>query len=226
MNDVLILREPDAKAQAQARRAGLTCIVSEELPSGIEFDRALIVEPGQMVQWHLVPYGMHFLERWDAAVPLWRYGVLAQDLGTTEERKRTQAVVRDLRVLLYAHELLFVRDSSGGRNLLRCWEEELAGSEEPRLAFLRALYRVKPIFCTLPQSWAGQMTVRPARLQAITRTERREQVHIVSPRVGRNKPPVGLVSVEVSPGVYVRCKPGQEADVLKRLKKSPRAKEG
>jgi hypothetical protein len=225
MTDVLILREPDKQAQLQAKKAGLSVVIAEGPLCEVPFDRALIVAPGITVPWALVPYGLHFMERWDAAAPLWRYGVLAQDVGTSEDRRRTAEVTLDLRVMLYAQELLFVRDSPDGRALLRTWEEERERDAEDRLAFVRALYRVKPIFCTLPRSWFGER-VRMGASQRITRSQRREatvQGPAVSPRIARNRPGPDLVRVEVSPGVYVRCKPGQEEDVLKRLKKLPRA---
>lgn len=207
MNDVLILRKDDKTARVQAKRAGLQVVVSDGYDA--EFDRALIVEPGMAIPWGLVDYGLHFLERWDAAAPLWRYGELAETVGTPADRKRTAKLVRDLRVLLYAHELLFVRGSGDGRALLDAWQEERADYAEPRLAFLRALYRVKPRFCALPRSWAGEH---------LRHAEKRTLQHVPEHLRPFVKPSgEGLVRVEIKPGVYVRCKPGQEQDVLKRL---------
>ena len=108
---MLVLGKLEHAAKGSAERIGLQ-IVRGEAPA-IPFDRTLIVSDGVRVPWDLVGAGMHFLERWDAAVPLWRYGVLAADVGTKEERAQTTAVVRDLRVLLHSVELLFVRDSEG-----------------------------------------------------------------------------------------------------------------
>ncbi|HUW11698.1 MAG TPA: hypothetical protein VM537_18350 [Anaerolineae bacterium] len=216
MNDVLILRQADKAIEALAKRAKLQVVVAEGDLSGVPFDRALIVEPGMTIPWAMVEYGFHFLERWDAAAPLWRYGVLAEDVGTPSEHKRTAAITRDLRVLLYAHELLFVRNSPDGRALLAAWQEGKLDGGEPRLAFLRALYRVKPIFCTLPRSWAGE-----TRAMARGHASARMKQTVFAPRV-RHAPKGSsgvLVRVELRPGVYIRCHPGEEEDVLKRFGK-------
>ena len=188
MNNVLVLRQADDKVAAQAKRHGLKTVV---LAAGyeVEFDRALIVEPGVCIPWPLVDYGLHFVERWDAAAPLWRYGVLAQDVGTPSDRRRTQAVTRDLRVLLYGQELLFVRNSPGGLALLEALQWELTQGEEPRLAFLRALYTSKPIFCTLPASWLAQeaAAVTSARAAAIAQARAAQETQRARKRAGRSQ---------------------------------------
>ena len=146
MNDVLILREPSKQTQAQAKKRKLRVIIANGDLAEISFDRALVVTPDVDIPWDLIRHGFHFLRRWDVAAPLWRYGVTAADVGNPAERKRTEKVTRDLRVLLYSYELLFVRESFEGRLLLTTWQKEMASDGEPRLAFLRAIYRVKPLF--------------------------------------------------------------------------------
>jgi len=206
MKDVLILREPDKQAQAQAKKYRLAVVIAKGSLAEIEFDRALIVAPGTTIPWDLVRHGFHFLKRWDAAAPLWRYGKVAADVGGPAEQKRTQKVTRDLRILLYAHELVFVRDSPDGRALLAAWQEEMVGDGEPRLAFLRAVYRVKPLFLTLPRTWSSEV-------------QRRRKERPVRRQSGRT---VGLVRVEVAPGRYVRCKAGDEEKTLKQWRRQLR----
>lgn len=207
MKDVLILHEPDKKVQAQAKRHRLEVVIADGTLAEIDFDRALIVAPGTVVPWDLIGHGFHFLKRWDAATPLWRYGKVAADVGAPAEQKRTQKITRDLRVLLYAQELLFVRNSPDGRALLATWEQEMAGGGEPRLAFLRAVYRVKPLFLALPRTWSSEVqrrrTKRPARRNSQSR-------------------PSKLVRVEIAPGRYVRCKPGDEEKTLEQWRRQLR----
>ena len=206
MKDVLILREPDKQVQAQAKRHRLEVVIAEGSLAETEFDRALIVAPGTVIPWDLLRHGFHFLQRWDAAAPLWRYGKVAADMGAPAEQKRTQKVTRDLRVLLYAHELLFVRDSPDGRALLATWEQEMVGGgPSARLAFLRAVYRVKPLFLTLPRTWSSEVQRRPKE-RPVRRHGRRSN----------------LVRVEIAPGRYVRCKPGDEEKTLKQWRKQLR----
>lgn len=218
---VLVLREPDRQAEAQAQRHGLQVVMLAQgyaLADVCSFDRALFVEPGIAVPWHLVDYGLHFIERWDAAAPLWCYGVLASQVGTPGDRERTEAVIGDLRVLLYAHELLFVRGSAVGLALLSELDEETGRGGEPRLAFLRALHRVKPMICTLPASWlGGSGTQRPmtavAQLQT-ARTLRKSARWPVQGGQGHG----ALVRIEIGKGVYVRCRESDEAQVRERYR--------
>jgi len=254
----IVLSGPDGTIEAQTRNKKLGVVVGglgDGQPQGLSlpFDKVLFVEPGTEVPWDLLPAAWHFLERWDAAVPLWRYGVTAADVGSKEERKRTQAVVRDLRVLLHSVELLFVRntpDQDGqtlGRDLIAAYREELgidhdgadhdgadhdgadhdgahhdgadhdgadhdgAHHDAPlqegvnrRLAFLRALYRVKPRLCVLPVTWLAKVAARSKQDAIAVR--------------GRGRPTgQRLVEVELGPGRFVKCNPGDEDAVLKML---------
>lgn len=167
----------------------------------IVWDKTLFVAPETQVPWDLLPAAWHFLTRWDAAVPLWRYGVTAEDVGSAGERKRTKAVVRDLRVLLHAVELLFVHDNEAGQSLMHVYRAELESSEEKRLAFLRAVYQVKPRLCVLPRSWLAKIYER----------SKMDARHAQRPHSSR------LVSVEVAPGKFVKCNPGDEEKVLEMM---------
>jgi hypothetical protein len=194
----LLIREPNKGIEAKAKGLGLGVTISAEW--AIPYAHTLIVSGGAL-PWGLIGAGLHFLERWDVAAPLWRYGVLAQDLGTPAERQRTAVVCRDLRIPVYAPELLFVRQSEAGEEFLRVWRAECALGDE-RLAFLRALCLVKPLFCALPCNWLadGQVQAQPHREHARA--------------TGRTS---GLISVEIRPGVSVKCFPGEEDKVRRKL---------
>lgn len=97
-------------------------------------------------------YGFNFLERWDVAIPLWDYRHLASDEESQDEKRETVKVIRDLRVPLYDTRLIFAKRNDTTRRLLELWEHE--GTS--KLAFMRALYRVKPLILALPVTWTGQ----------------------------------------------------------------------
>lgn len=199
MKKGIVLTAEDKTIEARARNAGLGVVVDPARP--LAFAKTLFTEPGTGVPFDMLSAAWHFLERWDAAVPLWRYGATGETVGTASERKRTKIVVRDLRVLLHSVELLFVRDNEDGRALMDAWREELAGDAEKRLAFLRAYYRVKPRCCVLPISWLAevqQWSTQDARI-------------IKPPR--RSGP---LVTVEIAPGRFVRCHPGDEQTIIEQ----------
>lgn len=197
---IAICGGPDAGIEARAKQAGLGVMAAGAGDDAlVPFDKTLFVEAGTAVPWDMISAAWHFLARWDAAVPLWRYGVTAADVGTPAERKRTAAVVRDLRVLLHSVELLFVRDNADGRALMAALAEERADGGEKRLAFLRAMYRVKPRVCVLPLSWMAAVQARATQDAKSVRLRKRSGP---------------MVRVEVAPGRWVQCHAGDEAAVL------------
>lgn len=167
----------------------------------IPFDKTLFVD-GVKIPVDLLAAGWHFLNRWDIAVPLWKYGTTAADIGTKEDQRVTRAVVRDLRVLLHSYELLFVRKSDTGEQFMIQWEQEIKNGDDKRLAFLRALYIVKPRCCVLPTSWLAEIKERNSKYS-----------HRFPPARSPNsaKP---MVTVELSPGRFVKCHAGDEEKVL------------
>lgn len=97
--------------------------------------------------------GLKVLDRWQVAVPLACEDTLAATIGSQEERDRTLAVIRDLRVPVYETGLMFIRRCDATSQLLATWQEEEMPHGDTRLAFLRALYLVKPIILALPYTW-------------------------------------------------------------------------
>lgn len=128
-------------------------IDSVQAAPSVPFARTLIWTTTLELKYQLVPVGFRLLDKWDMAVPLFDYTTLACHVGSDQEREQTQAVIRDLRVLLYDTRLIFVKKHSAGVEVISRWTEE-AG--ERRLAFLRALYQVKPLVCALPITWVGK----------------------------------------------------------------------
>lgn len=210
----IVLRCNDEVIEGRAKAAGLKVVVSDSFE--IPFEKTLFVEAGTRVPWDLLPAAWDFLDRWDAAVPLWRYGVLAADVGTAEERKLTAGIVGDLRVLLHAVELVFVRNNMVGKMLMATWGAECGADGSPstespstssgdgdrRMAFLRALYQVKPRLCVLPTSWLAEVRDYGRQVMGGRRVRQRP--------INAGKP---LVTVELEPGRFVKCHAGDEERV-------------
>lgn len=127
-------------------------------PPGLPFPRVLWWDPaGASLRPDLVGTGFQLLDTWQAAAPLYSYQTLARDQGDETDRSRTEALVHDLRVPVYESRCLFLRRCQATRDLMAAWAEERVesgrGPENDRLAFLRALYRVKPLVLALPTTW-------------------------------------------------------------------------
>ena len=192
MNGILLLG-PDNVIESRARGHKVPVKVGE---LELSFEKTLIASPGVRVPWDLLPAAWGFLDRWDAAVPLWRYDVTAESAGTPNERELTRSIILDLRVLLHAVELLFVRRNQAGKELIAAWQQEMERGPERRLAFLRAFFTVKPRLCVLPISWL------------LLSTQQHRQWR------GRNVPARNagrpLVRVELEPGRFVKVHAGDE----------------
>ena len=102
----------------------------------------------------LIPNGFGLLQRWQIAVPIWKYDELALHLGSPEERQRTKEIIHDLRVMAYDTRCMFIKRCTDTERLIEIWAEERRGGCD-KLAFLRALYMTKPLICALPISWGG-----------------------------------------------------------------------
>lgn len=205
MKGIFVYGGDDQGIGGRAKKAGLPVIHGEGVANALPlpFAMTLIVQAGMRVPWDLLPSAWHFLERWDVAVPMYRYNVRACDIGSAEARTRTREVVGDLRALLYAHELLFLRGEVGAAVLETWLGSQAANEEDVRLAFLRAVHLVKPRVCVLPTSWVisggvGELGRRGEKAQG-----RKGE------RGGRGE----MVLVEVGNGQFLRCKAGDEGKV-------------
>ena len=135
------------------------CKVLEALPyieddgksNALPYPRTLVWDPVLGCRHELLGVGFRLLNRWQVAVPLLSYEVLAYHLGDDEDRVRTEAIIRDLRVPVYDTRMIFVRRCAETVELVTRWLED--GSGDERLAFSRAVYAVKPVICALPTSW-------------------------------------------------------------------------
>jgi len=207
----IVIRKEDAVAQSKAKKLGAGVCVAQgwEIP----FDCTLFIAAGTCVPWDLLPAGFGFLGKWDAAAPLWRYGASANTVGTPADQKRTQAITHDLRLLLYSHELLFVRKSEAGQSLIATWLAECQGGGDARLAFLRALYMVKPMFCALPLSWMADLAQR-------ARSDEKAMLR------GSKRVPEPLITVEIAPGRFVKCYKSDKDKVVERFRKMARGRHG
>ena len=96
----------------------------------------------------------NFTTRQDRLDAWWKYDELASRFGSNEERDRTEEIIHDLRVMVYDPRCLFIKRCTDTEHLIEMWAAE-RGQGSHKLAFLRALYIVKPLICALPISWGG-----------------------------------------------------------------------
>lgn len=99
---------------------------------------------------NLLPLGFSRLDDWQIAVPVLDMTTLAENLGTEEERERTQEVIFDLRVPVYDTGIIFARRCHHTEKLFELWDP-YEGNRE--LGFIRALYKSCPVLLTLPPNW-------------------------------------------------------------------------
>ncbi|MFA5714391.1 MAG: hypothetical protein WC998_01450 [Candidatus Paceibacterota bacterium] len=100
-----------------------------------------------------IAVGLLLLQTWEMAVPLFDYDTLAANVASEEERNKTAAIIRDLRVPMYDTRLMFVKTTRETQYLIESWTEEMRNGADEKLAFLRNLYKIKPLILALPISW-------------------------------------------------------------------------
>ena len=137
------------------------CRVLDTLPyieddgqsNALPYPRTLIWNPALKIRHELLGVGFRLLDKWQIAAPLLSYDTLACHVADEANRERTQAVIRDLRVPVYDTRLMFVRRCAETVELIDRW---LSDDRDETMAFLRALYVVKPMICALPTTWSNQ----------------------------------------------------------------------
>ncbi len=212
MNGILLLGM-DQVIESRARRARTTVHYGDSLSLlSLPFEKTLITIPGTRIPWDLLSTAWDLLDHWDAAVPLWCYSNTAVNLGTEKDRIATKSIIRELRVLLHSYELLFVRKNEAGNALVETWKREMEEGGDKRLAFLRALYQVKPRLCVLPNSWLADVSEKSQKALATRHGIPSSNIH---------KP---LVRVELAPGRFVKCHKGDEERVRIAFSQQGRSK--
>lgn len=117
----------------------------------LPFEKTILLDSALAFRASLIPVGVTMLDTWDIAVPLMDYKILALHIGTDSEREQTKAVIRDLRVPVYDTRLMFIKRNQDTERLIDNWRN--AGKTP--LAFLRELYKIKPLILALPCTWTG-----------------------------------------------------------------------
>ena len=119
----------------------------------IPYPRTLFLCQDASLNEMLVPVGFAHLDAgWQLAIPVCAGELLAENVGSNEDRAETLERARNLTVPLPDTRVMFVARCSETKRLLVEWarEKSVVPGGDPRLAFLRAYYRVKPVTCHLP----------------------------------------------------------------------------
>jgi hypothetical protein len=126
--------------------------VSRDAAWEMRWEYTLFLDTTAPARRELIPAGFGLLKRWQMAVPLWDYRYLAASEGTEKLQERVKSIIHDLRVPLYDTRMIFAARCRETEMVMEMWQAE-GGT---RLAFLMALYRVKPFVRALPCTWTGQ----------------------------------------------------------------------
>lgn len=176
--------------------------VFEAAQPSLCFDQNVVVRAGARPSWEFVSHGLSYLDRWDMAVPLASYEAMVCDLPGVGEQDRAE--LHDLRVPYFDCELVFARQGKAAEVLAQ-WANLMGEGVEVHLAFVRALYTVKPLVVALPPSWLDKPAMGVvARVPSAVRT--------------RPSAVSGMVEVEIGPKRYVRCYPEEAAAMFERYK--------
>jgi len=107
----------------------------------------------------MLPIAFDLLKKWEMAVPIESFDILAETIGSVKQRNHTLKIIGDLRVPVYDVRQMYFRKCDATIALTEAWkEEQMLTMEdgvlgEPRLAFLRALYLHPLLILALPPTW-------------------------------------------------------------------------
>jgi len=104
--------------------------------------------------WEMFDHAFDFLgRRFDTVVPMEEYNVLAEDLVTDDlaaaKVEKIRALCGDLRVPVFDPRLVFIKVNQKTRKLWQLYEQ-YSQNYDQRLAFLMAVWEVKPYLQPLP----------------------------------------------------------------------------
>lgn len=151
------VRGDEGKAKDYLAMFGKTAKFATEPPI-LQWPKTLVWTPSKDPLVEAFPTAWELLDRWEALIPLFDYGTLALTLGSEADRVATKAVIRDLRVPVYDHRMMFLRRCPATEDLLSSWEDFSKDIQDRRLALMCALYTVKPLVMALPKSWYSRRT--------------------------------------------------------------------
>ena len=150
MTPGVMLRQDRAQARAAARAAGWKLV-----DNPFECEHTLLWMPSAEIDLTAFAPVLEWLDRWEVAVPFRPYDVLAKDIGSEEERAASQSLLLDLRQPVYDSRVVLIRNCPRSRRLIQTWaKREMQEGEDADLAFLRAVWHVKPLILALPNTWA------------------------------------------------------------------------
>jgi len=128
----------------------------------LPFSRTMIWKPGSTtVTEHAIISGFsRLLDFEDTGKPGWEILAMlvdenktARDYGSDEEKAQTLEVIGDLRIPVYNTSLMWIRQTPNTEDLVEKWRSEIAGGADEQHAFLRVLYTVRAMTCTLSPNW-------------------------------------------------------------------------
>ena len=90
---------------------------------------------------------------WEILAMLVDENKTAQDYGNDEEKAQTLEIIGDLRIPVYNTNLMWMRRTANTERIVRRWRSEIEAGADEQHAFLRALYTVRAMTCTLPANW-------------------------------------------------------------------------
>jgi len=124
------------------------------------YEKTLLWDPELPLPRTSIASGFLLLEKWDIVCPLFDYSVLAINVGTDEDREYAKSIVRDLRVPLYDHRMIFCKRNADTDRIIKEWSDLLSDGMNNQLSLLIAIYKVKPFILALPTTWTDNSAPR------------------------------------------------------------------
>ena len=118
------------------------------------FSETLIYHPSAQIRPELLHVGFKWLEKFQVIVPLWDYEQLACHIGRESDKGNLKEIIKELRVPVYDTRMIWIRRCDETKDLIDSWQKHKLTIEDDKLAFLAAVYEIKPVLLALPITWS------------------------------------------------------------------------
>lgn len=144
----VLLRQENAAAAA-----AITAVGWERVDDPFARDIVLLWSPRANIHLPAWEPVLKWMDQWEVAVPFRPYITQASLVGSEEERAATAKKIFDMRQPVYDSRVVVIRTCPSTRKLLRAWTQEMQDDGDDDLAFLRAVWQVKPLLLAMPTGW-------------------------------------------------------------------------
>ncbi len=113
--------------------------------------KVLMLDGALKIDMEFAKHIFRWLDVWEVAAPFYDYNKMLVDIADEHDKAKIIKVVFDLRIPLYRNDIVFIRTNENTKKLLNVYEKQKAEYHNHMVAFMHAIWVVKPYIIYLPK---------------------------------------------------------------------------